>query len=100
MQQSKRERIATLVEQWRNSGLNASTFARDHQIADSTMRRWINPQKTVRKIKPSGKFIALPGVEAEAIYLEYPNGARLYLPVDTPLKVIQGLISVQDPCFQ
>jgi hypothetical protein len=90
-QQDKRSMMLALVEQWQQSGLSQTEFARVHTIRSGKLRYWIH-KHLHNEVAGSG-FIQLNGLPSAGISIRYPNGVELLLPSQMPAGYIKMLVS-------
>jgi hypothetical protein len=90
-QQDKRSMMFSMVEQWQQSGLSQTEFARVHNIRCRKFQYWIRKHGH-NEIKEAG-FIQLNGLSASSISIRYPNGVELLLPSQTPAGFIKMLVN-------
>jgi len=80
--EEKLNQMFTLVEQWQQSGMSQVDFVKANKMKIFTLRYWIN--KVRHQQKRSQGIIQLNKPAVADIYLHYPNGVELLLPVHTP----------------
>ena len=90
--QDKRTMMLTLVEQWRQSGLSQTEFARIQNIPAVKLRYWIYKLNKAESANPG--FIQLNGLASSGISIRYPNGVELILPAQVPAGYLKMLISI------
>ena len=86
--QEKKSMMLSLVDQWRQSGMSQSAFARLQNITLFKLRYWIHKQK-----EQGSAFVQLNGFSHQGIIIRYPNGVELSLPMQTPAIVLKSLIN-------
>ena len=69
--------MATIVQNWQESGLSQAEYARTNDIKLVTLRYWI---LKLRHPDDQPAFIQLNGISSQDIHIRYPNGVELYLP--------------------
>jgi hypothetical protein len=89
--QEKQAIMRNTFEQWQESGLTQTAFARKHSIPKATLSYWINKFRQ----EVGQDFIQLNGLSAYGISISYPNGVEVGLPVQTPASFIKLLINYQ-----
>jgi len=90
-QDDKRTMMFTLVEQWQQSGLSQTEFARVQNIRCRKLQYWIRKHGQ-NEIKETG-FIQLNGLSASGISIRYPNGVEMLLPSHTPAGYLKILVN-------
>ena len=88
--QEKKSMMLTLVDQWRQSGISQSAFARTQNITLFKLRYWIHKHQQTEQ---GSAFVQLNGFSHQGISIRYPNGVELSLPVQTPAVVLKSLIN-------
>lgn len=89
-----KEKMYTLVKQWRESGQSQASFIKEHQINLHTFRYWINKYNNGQQDAPDG-FISLDHVSSSGdICIRYPNGVELYVPMHAPYTTLQKLVKL------
>jgi len=86
--QEKKSMMFSLVDQWRQSGMSQSAFARLQNITLFKLRYWIHKQT-----EQGSAFVQLNGFFHQGISIRYPNGVELSLPMQTPAIVLKSLIN-------
>jgi hypothetical protein len=89
--QEKRERMLSLVAEWRASGLPQKAFVKLHGISVYALRYWVS--RTKEKEPGMGGFIEMTAASAlknDRIEIIYPSGIRLKVSRD--LSLISQLI--------
>ena len=92
---TKTERMFTLVEQWKQSGITRKEFCRQADIKVGTFAYWVAKYKKDNQQSDPGGFVR---VEASAqpasrVEITYPNGVRICIdPWD--LALISQLITL------
>src|SRR5690606_21804395 len=79
--EAKRERMLSMVEDWKASGLTQKAFSALHGIKVATFGYWVARSKEL----DGGDFILLTSGSArrsEPIEIIYPTGVRLKVPRD------------------
>ena len=87
--QERREKMLSMVEDWKASGLTQKSYSSLHGMHVAVLRYWISRSKEPKV----GGFIALTGkpvTSSERIEIIYPTGVRLR--VDSDLALIAQLI--------
>src|SRR5690554_5175478 len=90
--QEKREKMLSMVEDWKASGLTQKAFSALHGIKVATLGYWVAKSK---EPKVAG-FIALTGkpvTSSERIEIIYPTGVRLRVANDLALSSTDPLVS-------
>lgn len=78
----RQKQMQSLIEQWQQSDYNQREFARMHQINYYTFRYWIAKlQKTTETPEDFVELSSPKTTTDHQLYLRYPNGVELYLPV-------------------
>jgi len=73
----KRDKMFSLVERWRDSGLSREVFSQQNDIKVSTLAYWISKKKEV-EMAASGRFVRLQPPSFDSGYeITYPNGVKL-----------------------
>lgn len=80
----------TVVEQWQQSGMTQSEFAKAQNLTLVKLRYWIHKHN---QIGNGSGFIQLNGFSHECISIKYPNGVELSLPLQTPAVVLKSLVN-------
>ena len=90
--QDKHSMMLTVVEQWRQSGLSQTEFARVQDIKLVKLRYWIHKH---RHSESNGSgFIQLNGLPSSGISIRYPNGVELILPAQVSAGYLKSLINI------
>ena len=82
--------MLTLVEQWQQSGMSQSAFARTQNITLFKLRYWVGKRQ---QIEQESGFIQINGFSHQGINIRYPNGVELSLPIQTPAVILKSLIN-------
>jgi hypothetical protein len=90
--QENKSKMATIVQNWQESGLSQAEYARTHDIKLVTLRYWI------LKLRQPGDdqsgFIQLNGANFQDIHIRYPNGVELFLPAQASAGLLRSLIHI------
>ncbi len=89
--QQKQAIMRNTIEQWQESGLTQSAYAKMHNIPKATFSYWVNKFRQ----EAGQDFIALNGFSSYGINIRYPNGVEVNLPVQTPAGFIKLLTNYQ-----
>ena len=84
--EEKREKMFSMVEDWKASGLTQKAFGLLHGINVGTLGYWV--AKSKEQGTGSRGFIEMPfgsAVKGEQIEIIYPTGVRLKVPRDLSL---------------
>jgi len=86
----KQEKMFSLVDQWKKSGLTRKSFAQQHGITDSSLEYWCRKRDNkvshptsvpIGFVEISPKQGSMPKVSkntnAAMVELEFPNGIKL-----------------------
>ncbi|SHG11386.1 hypothetical protein SAMN05444483_1053 [Salegentibacter echinorum] len=88
---SKEQEMFTLIDEFKNSALNAKAFCETNGVVPSTFYYW-KKKKALKELPETSGFISIsPKVETGSLELIYPNGIRLRLE-DSQLELISKLI--------
>jgi hypothetical protein len=90
--QENKSKMATIIQNWQESGLSQSEYARTHDIKLVTLRYWILKHRQLAD-GPSA-FIQLNGISSQDIHIRYPNGVELFLPVQSSVGLLRTLIHI------
>lgn len=89
-----KEKMYTLVSQWKNSNQSQKEFSRQHQINLHTFRYWAVKYNNEQQNAPD-EFISLDQVPSSGdICVRYPNGVELYVPMHTPYTTLLKLVKL------
>jgi len=83
--------MLTLVEQWQQSGMSQTEFAKVHDITLVKLRYWICRWR--QNDNSTSGFIQLNGYSGQDISIRFPNGVELMLPAHAPVGLIKSLIN-------
>jgi hypothetical protein len=83
--------MLTLVEQWQQSGMSQSEFARVQNLTVVKFRYWVHKHR--QNENPGSEFIQLNGYSQQGISIRYPNGVELSLPAQVPVAAIKSLLN-------
>jgi transposase-like protein len=90
--QENKDKMASIVQNWKESGLSQAEYAKTHGIKLVTLRYWILKNRQSADDQPA--FIQLNGISSQAIHLRYPNGVELFLPVQASAGLLRSLIHI------
>lgn len=93
-----RQQMFNHYQQWKQSQLNQTEYAQQHQLKIHTFKYWI--QKFNKEQSNSSGFIAIEPLLPTEINIRYPNGVELAMPTQTSLKIIRELIQYGNLCSQ
>ena len=89
-----KEKMYSLVNQWKNSSQSQKEFSRQHQINLHTFRYWAGKYHNQQQSVSDG-FIQLDQVPSSGdICVRYPNGVELYVPMHIPYTTLQKLVKL------
>jgi len=92
----KKETMALLVRQWKDSGVTQAQYAAQNNLTLVKFRYWIKKFKEPTNAETG--FVQLNGFLPQSIILRYPNGLELVLPTHTPVNVLNSLIHFEVRC--
>jgi transposase-like protein len=90
--QENKSKMATIIQNWQESGLSQSEYARTHDIKLVTLRYWILKHRQSSDDRPA--FIQLNGISSQDIHIRYPNGVELILPRQASAGLLRTLIHI------
>jgi hypothetical protein len=90
--QEKKSEMATIVQNWKESGLSQVAYASTHDIKLVTLRYWI--LKNRHSADDQSAFIQLNGISSQDIHIRYPNGVELFLPAQVSAGLLRSLIHI------
>jgi hypothetical protein len=90
--QENKSKMATIVQNWQESGLSQAEYARTNDIKLVTLRYWI--LKLRHPCDDKSSFIQLNGISSQDIHIRYPNGVELFLPVQASAGLLRTLINI------
>jgi len=91
-QLEKKSMMLSLVEQWQQSGMSQTEFARVQNMTLVKLRYWISKHRSNEN--STSAFIPLNGFSNLGINIKYPNGVEMSLPIHTPVAVLRLLILI------
>ena len=94
MKQKTADAMRPIVESYAQYRGSKKAFCREHGLAIHTLDYW--RRKFSEPSVKASAFVALElsGASSErSIELHYPNGVRAVLPMETPVELLQNLIS-------
>lgn len=89
-----KEKMYTLVNEWKNSNQSQKEFSRQHQINLHTFRYWAGKYNNQQQNSPEGFISFDQGASGDDICVRYPNGVELYVPVYIPCATLQKIIKL------
>ena len=90
--QENKSKMASIVQNWQESGLSQVDYARTHDIKLATLRYWIFKHRQSGDDQPA--FVLLNGINSQDIHIRYPNGVELFLPVQVSAGFLRSLIHI------
>ena len=90
--QENKSKMASIVQNWQESGLSQVEYAKAHEIKLATLRYWIFKHRQSTDDQPG--FIRLNGISPQDIHIHYPNGVELFLPVQASAGLLRYLIHI------
>ncbi len=90
--QEKKNKMATAVQNWQESGLSQVEYARNYDIKLSTLRYWIFKYRQAVEDQPA--FIQINGIGSQNIHIRYPHGVELVLPAQVSTGLLRSLIHI------
>jgi hypothetical protein len=93
-----KQQMLNHYQQWKQSQLNQTEYAEQHQLKIHTFKYWI--QKFNKQQAKSSGFVSIETVVVSEIIIRYPNGVELAMPSQTSMKIIRELIQYGNLCSQ
>lgn len=90
--QENKSKMASLVQNWQESGLSQVEYSKTYGIKIATLRYWILKLRHSDDDQPA--FIQLNGIGPQDIHIRYPNGVELFLPVQASAGLLRSLIHI------
>ncbi len=88
----KYEEMFALVKAWENSGMDRSTYCKEHGISIATFSYWRTKYK--KSLQPETPFLELQPESVIKLEVIYPNGVRVLLPKGSSMNTLRSLVSL------
>ena len=103
MQKQKELEMQSHIEKWKGSGLTKKDYCKGTGLSYDQFKYWCKQLGYIKKRRSrnSGtEFVTLQPVEPiqtinKPIEITYPNGVRVQISGDTPIKTIHSLIQIR-----